>query len=247
MPEQGWVRCRSLQEPWAWVKCERSSRAPSTAHSPSSSQGTARPWLGTEPAGWVPKLIAKASELVAPQLVPAPGTAPRPTEGTQERIIQHFWPGKGQQSNSRADFWWKSRPESLLSPPGARQLPPRPLLPANRSRAPPQARTQALIPKGMNRSVSYFPNHTKCSRDAGRTGELTPNITCTTHHPTSPEQPCPALIQPLFWASTEKEQKKTIPNPTRILAKFFPTPGLHPTELGFGHKVNKEKPTVHKQ
>lgn len=40
--------------------------------------------------------------------------------------------------------------------------------------------TQALTAKGMNRSTSCFPNHTKCSRDAGRTGELTPNISCTT-------------------------------------------------------------------
>lgn len=47
VPEQGWASWRGLEEPWGWAKCERSSRAPSTAHVPSS---LARLWGHT---GWV--------------------------------------------------------------------------------------------------------------------------------------------------------------------------------------------------
>lgn len=101
------------------------------------------------------------------------------------------------------------------------------------------ARTQAWIPKGMNRSVSYFPNHTKCCRDTGRMGELTPNIPCTMHRPTTPEQPCPASL-PRPWFShplgqheerTKENNPKPHEDPGKVLFHTRPPshrPGLHP-------------------
>lgn len=129
------------------------------------------PWLGSggTQGGWVPKLIAKASELVAPQLVPAPGTAPRPAKGTQERI----------------------------------------------------------------------------TRPALGTGQFTLNLTCTTQHPTTPEQPCPALLHTpspgaaTCWAST-KNRRKQPQNPQGCWKSSFPHQASTPQSWASATKQTKK-------
>lgn len=198
-----------------------------------------------------PKLIPKASELVVPQLAPAPGT-----QRAQERIIQRFWQGVGQQSSTRAGFLRKFRPGPLPQPCRSTAALPLPSPASKQEPAPPQAgsqhthkptRTQASIPKGMNRSQTI--------PDAAGILEGRGNSPQTSPAPHTVQQPqsnpallhCPVPASATRWASTKKEQKKTTPNPWKILEKFFSMPGPHPTDLGFPHEANKEKPTVHKQ
>lgn len=236
---QGWVSWRSPQEPWGWVKCERSSRAPALPTFPA-------PWLSSggtqsQQGGWVPKLIAwwLLSSSRARHCTQA---SKRNTGKDNSTFLARH--GTAEQISDGNPTQEHSSSQHTLS---CQQTGAKPLL------RPSPPHTQALIPRGMNRSTSYFPNHPQCSRDAGRTGELTLNLTCSTQHPTTPEQPCPALLHSsspgaaTCWASMEKEPKKTTPNPTRMLEKLFSIPGLHPAELGFGHEANKEKPTVQKQ
>lgn len=180
--------------------------------------------------------------------------APRPTKGTRGRTIQHFLAG---QQESR--FPMEIPPRTPWhSPPGAQQLSPCSLLPANRTQVPPQANSQhthKLTPytgfhsKGNEQIHQLLPEPYQMLQ--GYRGNLpkTPPAASTVQQPHSN----PALLHSCgagsvtCWARTKKEQKGTTPNPTSILEKFFSIPGLHPSGLGFTHKVNKEKPTVHKQ
>lgn len=99
-----------------------------------------------------------------------------------------------------------------------------------------QARPHAGFDSKGNEQI---PNHTKCCRDTGRMGELTPNIPCTAHCPTTAEQPCPAsLPRPCFSHSLGQQEERTkennpkpLENPGKVLFHARPPshgPGLPP-------------------
>lgn len=74
--------------------------------------------------------------------------------------------------------------------------------------------------KGNEQSMSCFPNHTKCSRDAGRAGELTPNITI---NPALPHSPIPGPA----WRKNKRNQPQS---PRGSWKSSFPHQAPNPTE-----------------
>lgn len=95
--------------------------------------------------------------------------------------------------------------------------------------------TGASSPKGMNGSMTNFPNHTECRRDTGNTGGNSPEHQLH-HTPRNKLKSDTALLHYAFPDSaTHRARKKKKKNQTQqtILEKFFSITCFPPVDPGF--------------